>query len=60
MARAGLRGRIQMLGQESLDNYSRGTMERLEASQFSSVHQDVVALSYEVSIDQLWLYIFVN
>ncbi|XP_015113234.1 potassium voltage-gated channel subfamily H member 8 isoform X1 [Diachasma alloeum] len=40
MGRAGLRGRLQVLGQEP--------MERIEATQVSSVHQDVVALSYEM------------
>ncbi|KAK0093508.1 hypothetical protein PV326_013384 [Microctonus aethiopoides] len=48
MGRGGLRGRGKVIPLESLDDQSRETAERLEASQVSTMHQDVVTLSYEM------------
>lgn len=50
MGRGGLRGRGKVIPLESLDDQSRETAERLEASQVSTMHQDVVTLSYEVNV----------
>lgn len=50
IGRGGLRSRGgQVPIQESFDDNNRETIERLEASQVSTAHQDVVTLSYEVS-----------
>lgn len=45
-----VRGRAaQVIAQESMEEHIRGSVERLD-TQFSTLHQDVATLSYEVNI----------
>lgn len=50
LVRGGLRNRVQVVTQESFEDHNRDANERLEATQVSTMHEDVITLSDEVSI----------
>ncbi|XP_044592116.1 potassium voltage-gated channel subfamily H member 8 isoform X1 [Cotesia glomerata] len=48
LVRGGLRNRVQVVTQESLEDHNRDANERLEATQVSTMHEDVITLSDEL------------